>query len=1062
MSYLPSVNIEHNKVSDFHYVVTENAKIAAGNILNGFGYGHHCFSIIGTYGTGKSSFILALEDDLSKHSNRIINADILSSKGGFEFMKIVGDYTKLSLLLSHKLNCQENEVLEKLKQYYNTLKSQQRFLFIVIDEFGKVLEYAAKHNPEKELYFFQKLAEFVNVPNRRIILLTTLHQNFGSYFYKLKDSERNEWLKVKGRFKEIVFVEPIEQLLELSANEIKRQIQINNEERENLETIYKLGVKSKIIGSNLTLKSAEKLYPLDAISASCICIAIQRYGQNQRTLFDFINDKNQDSINSFCPQHNLTYNTAYIYDYIKYHFYSAISEANADSLGWRALTISVDRIERSELNPSVIEECKRMIKTIGIINMFFNGVILDRDFLNIYGKEALGIENVEKILDYLTKHKIIRYASYKSQYILFEGTNIDLEAELYRAASKIAMPSVTIDEIAPYFNHKIVQASASYYRTGTPRYFEMRIGNYPDLLIPSGDIDGFIQLIFPLSEVQKEVIDISSKPESGANIFGVYQNTDEISNCLYEIKKLEYVISHIAFDDHVAKFELENQRTYEIRRLNEILNQVFNGVSKNIKWYFQGKSYSVNSLRQFNRLLSYVCRIVYNKTPIIQNELINRQKLSSSISLARVNLLDAMINHYDEEDFAITSFPPEKTIYYTLLKNTGIHRQDDNGNWVLGEPSNLDIATLWEISIKFLNDSVDKPRKITDLVKTLQKAPYKLKQGVIDFWIPIFLFINQQDFALYNGSTFVLNINKEVFELLQKRMSDFTVRSYRLSGVKLDFFKKYRQFLQKDDEVEVTSETLVETVKPFFHFYRRLNNYAKSTRKFESPYTSRFRDVLSKAVDPQKTFFEDLPLAFGYSDLKQNEFISHYLELIKNAVRELNCCYDALIDRLEEKVVDHLGLEMDFESYKPLLEKKYKHIDRTELLPKTRVFVERVLSPSNSKKEFFEKIALIIIDKRLEEINDEEEPILIQQMLHLFSQLERLSSLENLPEDDSEAFSFELASNKGVFFGSQTFRLPKNKSEQVEKVIRDINRLLTNDDDLNIGILLKLLNQKLK
>ncbi len=42
-----------------------------------------------------------------------------------------------------------------------------------------VLEHAAKNNPERELYFMQKLAEFVNVPSRNILLfLTTLHQNF--------------------------------------------------------------------------------------------------------------------------------------------------------------------------------------------------------------------------------------------------------------------------------------------------------------------------------------------------------------------------------------------------------------------------------------------------------------------------------------------------------------------------------------------------------------------------------------------------------------------------------------------------------------------------------------------------------------------------------------------------------------------------------------------------------------------------------------------------------------------------------------------------------------------
>ena len=34
MSYIPSVNIELNAVSDFRYIVTENARMVAGNIVN--------------------------------------------------------------------------------------------------------------------------------------------------------------------------------------------------------------------------------------------------------------------------------------------------------------------------------------------------------------------------------------------------------------------------------------------------------------------------------------------------------------------------------------------------------------------------------------------------------------------------------------------------------------------------------------------------------------------------------------------------------------------------------------------------------------------------------------------------------------------------------------------------------------------------------------------------------------------------------------------------------------------------------------------------------------------
>ena len=467
-----------------------------------------------------------------------------------------------------------------------------------------------------------------------------------------------------------------------------------------------------------------------------------------------------------------------------------------------------------------------------------------------------------------------------------------------------------------------------------------------------------------------------------------------------------------------------------------------------------------------NHLVSYVCANVYNKTPIIKNELFNRQKLSSAISLARVNLLDAMLIHSDEFDFGFPehSFPPEKTIYYTLFRESGIHRKDENGNWILGAPTTNELQTLWDVSIKFLKSSVEKAKRLTEFVKILQTKPFKLKQGVIDFWIPIFLYINQQDFALYNNNVFVLKINKEVFELLQKRLKDFSVKAFDVSGVRLEFFKRYRQFLRKDDTIVVSSDSLMETVKPFFHFYRILNNYAKNTRKFDNPFTAQFRDVLSKAQDPAKTFFEDLPEALGYHNLNNDEFVGQYLGLIRTAVRDLNTCYDLLIERIESQVVEHLGLPQEFETYKEILDNRYSTINSAVLTPKSKSFLERVLSVSESRREFFEKICIVITDKRLDDTKDNEEELLVKNLLYLFSELERASAISNeanMTEGD-EAFNFELATSNGSFSHSQTYRLSARKKERAEKIMSDLSDRLSGDDELDICVLLKLLNTKIK
>ena len=661
--------------------------------------------------------------------------------------------------------------------------------------------------------------------------------------------------------------------------------------------------------------------------------------------------------------------------------------------------------------------------------------------------------------------KVIRFASYKSQYVLFEGTDIDIESELYKAAAVVPSPTLDMHELSPYIKHNAHIASSYYYRTGTPRYFEYIVENVPTNAEPTGDIDGYIHLVFPLNECLANVKEFSSKVNN-ASIYVYFNNIEKIRKHLYDIKKIQYVIDNVAFDDRVAIAELENQKNYETSILNEIINKSIIDVNSDVVWFFNGEERKVHSLKELNQLLSHVCDTIYYKTPIIRNELFNRQKISSAISLARVNLLDAMLNNNEEIDFGFpeNSFPPEKTIYYTLLKESGIHRQSADGTWILTEPNTDNLRPLWDVCQQFLNGCTDKPKKLSELVKILKAKPYKIKQGVIDFWIPIFLYINQQNFALYNCSTFVLNINKEVFELLQKRLNDFSVKAYNISGVKLEFFKKYRQFLRKDDSVLVSSDSLIETIKPFFHFYRSLNNYAKNTRKFDSIFTLQFRDVLAKAEDPSKTFFEDLPASLGYKDLNGFEFVEQYIDLIKSAVRELNSCYDDFIERIEKNVVDFLGLSQSFDEYKPIMEMRYKTIDKNILPPKSKAFLDRVLTPSASRKEFFEKLGIIISNKRLEETRDSEEPLLIRDFRYLFGELERYSEISYSFSNDTdlEAFNFGMASSSGKYIKSMTYRLPKTKSQDAARLVERISNVLGEDDELNVCVLLKLLNEKIK
>lgn len=62
--FSPSINVLRDEGEDFGYIPTENAKRIAQEILQSERTGTHAFQVIGSYGTGKSAFLLALTNTL--------------------------------------------------------------------------------------------------------------------------------------------------------------------------------------------------------------------------------------------------------------------------------------------------------------------------------------------------------------------------------------------------------------------------------------------------------------------------------------------------------------------------------------------------------------------------------------------------------------------------------------------------------------------------------------------------------------------------------------------------------------------------------------------------------------------------------------------------------------------------------------------------------------------------------------------------------------------------------------------------------------------------------------
>lgn len=1067
--FTTSTNIIRDTDRELKYIPTPNAIRISNQISNDFKQGIRSFNIIGSYGTGKSSFLWAVEQTLK--SNKSYFGLNLLSNPKIDFIKIVGEYKSLKesfadlLEINDDKNITENIFSEIYNRYYD-LDKKNPLLFIVIDEFGKFLEYASQNEPEKELYFIQQLAEFVNNSDNNIVLLTTVHQNFDAYAIHLEFSQRQEWTKVKGRFKEITFNEPVEQLLFLAAEHLEEKQSTNKKEKIINELVELLTV-SQVFNANEDYinEIAKKLYPLDAISSYVLTLSLQKYGQNERSLFSFLESTDHTGLYQHSILRDGFYSIAEVYDFLVYNYFSILnSRYNPDFSAWKTIRASLEKVE--VLFDKHLPEYEKLVKTIGLLSINAQaGSYINRDFLTQYAEKSLGIKNADKLIDDLETRKIIFYRKYNNRYILFEGTDLDIPTALYEAGNKIDDITDVVTLLNKNYSLPPVLAKRAMFETGTPRLFEYKISSQPISIKPEGDVDGFINLIFNEKNILEDIKKISAKNEE-AILYCYYLNSKEIKDLLFEIEKTRKVIEE-NIDDKVAVSELKNIIVHQRNLLNhKILNSFF-GNKTPVIWIFNGVEKELKSQKEFNSFLSEICKTVYYKTPYFNNELVNKHKISTSIHTAKRKYFNALANDWDipQLGFDTDKFPPEKTIYLSLLENNGIKLCDDNSSNLIEPHNENGFYNLWETSVEFLNSAKLSKRSVSEFVEILNNKPFKLKQGFIDFWIPTFLFIKRDEYALFGRNGYVPYITEEILDLISKRPFEFEVKAFALDGIRIDIFNSYRTIINLQANKIINNESFIETIKPFLVFYKKLPYYSKETKRLSKEAIS-IRKAISSSIDPEETFFEEFPSSLGYSIKKiqkdRTELI-RYITKLQESIKELRNCYDGLIDRFEYFIQNkYFNDVLTFEEYQKAFQRRYKDLHRHLLIQSQKSFAMRIDSQIEDRNAWLNSLAQVIVGKSLENFKDDDEKILYDKFDEMILSLDSLNKISKTKFDENKEYVLDI--NINSFHEGMTqkiIRLPKEKNQEVISLENNIRQLLSKDKKIDLVALTSILKELL-
>lgn len=1069
--FSPSVNIIRDSDEDIKYIPTSNANHAFVQIINDYQIGIRSFNIVGAYGIGKSAFLVAFEKSLNGTENYFNRPKFFSSSlKEFEFCHFIGDNESIFESFAKKFKVtgtkyKSGEIFHKIDKYHSNLRKSSKGLAIIIDEFGKYLEHAANHNPEKELYFVQQLAEYANDPSKEILLITTLHKDFNGYARGLSKAQQNEWDKVKGRLKELTFNEPVEQLLLLASERISELSE--KYKPANFTSLFKSidSAKAFPLRDFFNHETAEKLLPFDILAASVLTLSLQKYGQNERSLFSFIESNDHLGIKDFNRDKNPYFNLALVYDYLVHNFHSFLNtKFNPHYTQWAAIRIGIEKAEG--LLDKDASNAVKLVKVIGLLNIFASAAArINLEFLQGYGKYSLGVNDVPETVDKLTRFKIIRFIKHSNRYILFEGTDLDIELAIDEAGNLIERVTNVVHHLNQYFDFPYISAKAAYYEKGTPRFFAFHLSETAVKIHPEGEVDGFINLIFSDALAEKE-LQIISKECDEAILYGLYTNTSEIKNQLFEIEKIKKVKENHS-EDRIAVRELDSILQHYIKLLNHyVIDSLYSDTSP-IIWYYNGKRHRITEQKSFNQLLSKISNEVYFKTPIYKNEMVNKSRLSPPIITARRFFVKALVENWNSEDlnFDSTKFPPEKTIYLSLLRETGIHSKAKDG-YSLNIPSDESFLPLWHACDAFMKLTQNGKRNLSELIDILSSKPFKLKQGLIDFWLPIYLFTRRDDFALFQKDVYIPFLKPETLDLVSKNPEEYEVKEFDIEGIKLNLFNRYRFLLEQSEQKRASSRTFIETIRPFLTFYRDLPEYSKRTKRLDKKSLA-LREAIAFSKDPEESFFESFPKALGYSiaQMQKSEAdLSKYISELESSIREIRTCYEELVSRVESFLINEfIGDQINFPEYKVRIQQRFNKLKVHLLLPYQKVFYQRLMSELDDRKSWLNSICQASVGKSLESISDDEEKILYDKINDLVHELDNLSEISraDIDEGKEEVLKFEITSfMEGI--KKNLIRLPKNKNIEAIQQQAILQSKLGSDRKVNITVLVKLLQEQLK
>jgi hypothetical protein len=914
--------------------------------------GQGAYTWTGPYGSGKSSLAITLnallcgDQKKRKQSGSIIGEGFAKSfweiihpmKNGWQSISVIGQrqdaHTTLLRALTDKgIAVPEDpsplDVVNSLVALANKAPNTSNGLIIIIDEMGKFLESAALF--QGDVYFFQLLAEAASRSNGRLIVVGILHQAFQEYANSLARESRDEWAKIQGRYIDIpINISGDEQIELVSKAIVHDGPPAYATEIAKVATLF---IQSKKPTFNTAMsKSLANAWPLNPLTTILLGPLSKRsYGQNQRSIFSFLASSEamgfQDFLKNTEVKSKSIFSPADLWDYLLFSLESSISVSN-DS---HHFSIAKDAIDRCKATSSGSAPIK-VLKTIALLELTQQqtGVGASKEALQIALPE-FDMKDIEASLEWLEEKSVIIFKRFREVFGLYEGSDFDIEDALHRAYRE--MPAFNFEAISEALPVSSISAKRHYHTTGSMRWCDLNIlplnqledfASKPSL--PSGAFGSLVMTLPTEGESDPIIKNTIKKAQSKVSQIDLVVSTSKLAKNMLALIKDRSALEHILATyseiqrDKIARREINDRK----EALTHQIGQEVWRLLDNLDWQLNKNDTRRLTWTGINSLISELADKRFNKTPILQNELLNRDRPSGTANGALKVLLHAVVNNEGVETLGFTKFPAERGLFESLISKSELYAKV-SGEWQFRAPKKdnaSNLFPLWDAARKYLDEHNDRTIELKELYGLWQGEPYGIKAGVLPLLAVIFMLTEKSKLAYYREGIFLSRFTDLDVDYLLKAPQLIQLRWTDLSVFDKKLISKLAEIANEHSKLPLETPETLDVARALIAAYEHNAAWTKRTGRL-SKNALAIRDLFKRSNDPNEFIFKGIPALYkDQADVTTESGVEYIGEHLNQGLEEINRAFSIMLNSLRDTTLKKLQVHSRSpQAYKELNER---------------------------------------------------------------------------------------------------------------------------------------------